>query len=85
MILMAINGNGDRDRGRGSSDNGNGRNGENRDNSDRSGRNGADWEVEWIKGMDSEETMSAMVELGKGVMWKISGMRGTVFVFLFFY
>jgi hypothetical protein len=66
MVAVAINGNRDRDGGRGggSSDNRNGRNG---DNSDRSSRNGIDWEVEWIKGMDSEEMMLAMVELGTGV------------------
>jgi hypothetical protein len=54
MILMAavaINGNGDRDGGGGGGDNGNSRN----------SRNSIDWEVEWIRGMDGEETMSAAV------------------------
>jgi hypothetical protein len=50
--------------GGGSSDNGNDGNS---DNGDGSGRNGADWEIEWIQGMDSEETVSATVELGMGV------------------
>jgi hypothetical protein len=45
----------------------NSRNGRNSDNSDRSGRDGIDWEVEQIKGMDNEETMSVTVELGMGV------------------
>jgi hypothetical protein len=61
MILIAavaINGGG------GGSDDGNDRNS---DDGDRSGRNSADWEIEWIKGMDGEETVSATVELGMGV------------------
>jgi hypothetical protein len=60
MILMAaavING----DRG---GDDGNTRNS---DNGDGSSRNGTDWGVEQIKGMDSEEIMLVMVELGMGV------------------
>jgi hypothetical protein len=51
----------------GGSSNGNNGNGGHRDNSGRSSRNGIDWEVEQIKGTDSEETMSAAVELGTGV------------------
>jgi hypothetical protein len=90
MILMAeavISGSGDRDRGRGRGRGGGGGsddgNSGNRDNSDGSSRTSMDWEVEQIRGMDSEEMMLAMVELGMGVK-KISDMRGTVSVFLFF-
>jgi hypothetical protein len=67
MILMAevaTSSSRDGDRGRGRGSDGNGRNG---DNSDRSSRNSVDWEVEQIRGTDSEETMSAAVELGMGV------------------
>jgi hypothetical protein len=60
MVEVAVSGSG----GSGSGDD---RSGRNRDNSDGSSRNGIDWEVEQIKGMDSEETMLAMVELGMGV------------------
>jgi hypothetical protein len=49
---------------------GSGGRGGNRDNGDRSGRNGIDWEVEWIRGMDGEEMMSAAVELGMGMTAK---------------
>jgi hypothetical protein len=52
------------------------------DNRNGSGRNSVDWEVEWIRGTDSEETMSAVVELGTGVT---ADIKGTVSVFLFFY
>jgi hypothetical protein len=70
MILMAavaVNSNGDGGGGSSDGDNGNGGNSRNRDNGDRSGRNSIDWEVEWIKGTDSEGTMSATVELGMEV------------------
>jgi hypothetical protein len=50
--------------GRGGSDDGNDGNGR---NSEGSSRNGADWEVEQIKGMDSEETMLTTVKLGMEV------------------
>jgi hypothetical protein len=36
---------------------------ENGDNGDGSGRNHTDWEIEWVKGMDGEETMFSTVEL----------------------
>jgi hypothetical protein len=65
MVAVSISGSGDGDGGRGRG--GSSGNSGNRDNSDGSGRNGVDWEVEWIKGMDSEETMLAMVELEMGV------------------
>jgi hypothetical protein len=62
MVVVMVNRDGDRDRG--GSDNGNDGNG---DNSEGSGRNGTDWEVEQIKGMDSEGTMLTTVELGMEV------------------
>jgi hypothetical protein len=65
MMAVVINSNGGR--GGGGDDDGNGGNSRNRDNGDGSSRNSIDWEVEWIKGMDSEETMLVMVELGMGV------------------
>jgi hypothetical protein len=64
IVAIAINGDGDRGRGGSSGDDGNDRNS---DNSDGSGRNGADWEIEQIKGTDSEEMVLATVELGMGV------------------
>jgi hypothetical protein len=68
IAAVAVNGDGGGDKGRGrggsGSDNGNNRNGR---NGEGSGRNGANWEVEQIKGMDSEGTMLAMVELRTGV------------------
>jgi hypothetical protein len=67
MILIAavaINSDGG---GGGGGSGGDDRNNRNGDNGDRSGRNGTDWEIEWIKGMDSEETVPATVELGTGV------------------
>jgi hypothetical protein len=65
MILRAaVMINGDGDGNSGGSDDGNSGNG---DNGDRSSRNGIDWEVEWINGIEGEETVSAMVELGMGV------------------
>jgi hypothetical protein len=83
MAAVTINSNGDGDRGyNGNGRNGrNGDNGDgssrnsdngdgssrNSDNGDGSSRNSVDWEVEWIMGMDSEQTMSVAVELGKGV------------------
>jgi hypothetical protein len=68
MILMAAvaihsNGGGGRGRGRGRGRGGSGCDDENRKNS----RNSVDWEAEQIEGMDGQETMSAMVELGTGV------------------
>jgi hypothetical protein len=57
IVEVAISG------GSGGGDDGNGGN---RDNSDGSGGNSIDYEVEWIKRMDSEETMLVVVELGMG-------------------
>jgi hypothetical protein len=48
MVAVAV----DRDGSRDDENNVNGR------NSEGSGRNGANWEVEWIMGMDGEGTMS---------------------------
>jgi hypothetical protein len=64
MAAVAVNGDRDRYGGRGSSDD---RNEGNGGNGEGSGRNSADWEVEQIKGTDSEEMMLTMVELGTEV------------------
>jgi hypothetical protein len=69
-VVISSSGSGDRDSGGGGGGGGGGgynRNGGNRHNSDGSGRNSIDREVEWIRGMDCDETMSAAVELGMGV------------------
>jgi hypothetical protein len=59
LILRAavtIHSSGDRDGGGGDGNNGNSRNGEG------SSKNGVNWEVEQIKGTDSEGTMLMMIE-----------------------
>jgi hypothetical protein len=67
-VVVMKNGSGDGDRGGGE---GSGRNGEGSGrnsegcgrNSEGSGRNGRNWEVEQIKGTDSEGTMLMTIEL----------------------
>jgi hypothetical protein len=66
-VAHTVTVNGNRDRRGGSGDDRNSRNSRNRDNSDGSGRNSVDWEVEWMKGMDSEGMMLATVGLGTEV------------------
>jgi hypothetical protein len=57
---------------------------ENSDNSDGSGRNSADWEIEWTKGMNGEETVLAMVTLGMGVTAESLWYEGNCLYFSFF-
>jgi hypothetical protein len=64
IVTVTINGSKDRDGGGSSSgDNGNDRNSR---NSEGSSRNGANWEVEEIKGMDSEGMMFDGSRTGNG-------------------
>jgi hypothetical protein len=66
MVAVVVNGNRDGDGGGGGDDR-NSRNSRDKDSRDRSSRNSIDWEVEQIGGTDSEEMMSATVELRIGV------------------
>jgi hypothetical protein len=66
IVAVVVNGNRDRDGGRGSNSSDD-RNDKNGGNSEGGSRSSADWEVEQIKGMDGEETMLMMVELGMEV------------------
>jgi hypothetical protein len=60
LVEVAVNGDGG---GGGSGGDGGGGGSGGDDGNDRNGRNSANWEVEQIKGTDSEGTMLAMVEL----------------------
>jgi hypothetical protein len=64
LLIAAVAVNGDGGGGGSGSDDENDRNGR---NSEGSNRNSANWEVEQIKGTDSEGTMLVTVELRTGV------------------